>query len=195
MIQQFLNLFFILDYPSCDVALTENNGKAGRYKINWSPIYCFLDKQGYPSFQIGHNHEKNVLVDGPEKPAKHFPLIYEIDILKVTSLVRRSSSCSQEIFYDKCQGVWLLNEKVNYLRDRNGKNLLGKKDCNCQHFEQCQNGPFPVSLKANINNKDVLPLTAVGVGDTGYDKGCVKDCAGKLDEHTNFRVGKLVCRE
>ena len=189
----FLNYITLGPIKRCKDRLEENQGHSGVYDVSNLEntyksdikVYCFNDKQGHSSFHFSHNRESNELVDDDDN-AKRFEVTYETaSIQDIIMMVDAAQNCSQEIFYDDCQRVHLLVNK-NFLHGRNAdaSDLLKTNDCICPDFGKCQGSNTPISLKGLINNKDELPLTAIGVGDTGDS-----------NEHTNFRIGKLVCKE
>ena len=138
-----------------------------------------MDKQGIPSFQVGHSHESNTFVNNVELPPKRFDLIYELRNDTITWLMSDAINCSQEIIYEECGGVALSNKKYNYILDRSG-HVLQEDACNCPNFKQCQNSRG--DIRATVTHKSLLPISAIGVGDTGG-----------AHESTNFRIGKLRC--
>ncbi len=153
-----------------------------------------------------HDNENATLVEGYEAPGSYRVVFnYSIPLESIIAVINQSNNCKQ-FTRAKCYHSLFIDVKQNnvtftWLNDRAGQKLAfwgggpsDGKGCSCGIHKKCAKKGIKCNCDKNdrkwrsdeglIRKKDVLPITAINVGDTG---------AKDRKEQFIYTVGPLIC--
>ena len=161
-------------------------------------VYCDMaSKNGVGVTVISHDSEARTWVIGKEAPFSARRVIsYEISNTSIKGIVESSSKCEQYIKYE-CKGSMLAQDRYAWWLSVGGQRMLNwggvdhtRTGCACSLTNSCAKGVCNCDKNDNVwredsgflDEKQFLPISEVGFGDTGHP-----------GEEGYYTVGKLKC--